>query len=90
MRLETLLKEKNFDKKIDLKFLKRIVYSDLDDVIADECEVDMGRLIGKGASSEVFFGNFRFCPCAVKRVKLPILNIKQIVNTPQTINSNPK
>jgi hypothetical protein len=57
------------------------VYAELDSIIAEETEVEIGRLIGKGASSEVFFGNFRFCPCAVKLVKLPIMNIKQIVSS---------
>ena len=81
LRLESLLKEKHFDGKIDLKFLKKLVYSQFDDIIADEDEVDIGRIIGRGASSEVFFGNFRYCPCAVKKVKLSILNLKQIVSS---------
>lgn len=80
LSLENLIVEKNFQSKIDLTFLKKLIYSDLDDVIADEEDVDIGRLIGKGGSSKVYFGNFRYCPCAVKAVNLSILNIKQLVS----------
>jgi hypothetical protein len=74
--LTKLLRKKKIEDHFDLTALKKSIYSDLYDVISDESEVDVGRLIGKGASSEVFFGNFRFCPCAVKTVKLPIMNVK--------------
>lgn len=65
--------------KIDLIEIKKIIYKDLDELIADEDEIDIGKLIGKGASSEVFFGNFRFCPCAIKKINLELVNSKQFV-----------
>jgi serine/threonine-protein kinase CTR1 len=54
------------------------VYRDLDDLAAKEEEIDLGKKIGSGASSEVFYGNFKFCPCAVKKIKMTMMNAKQI------------
>ena len=46
--------------------------------MAKEEEIDLGKKIGSGASSEVFYGNFKFCPCAVKKIKLGMMNGKQL------------
>ncbi len=43
-------------------------------------DIELGKSIGKGATSEVFIGQYRFCPVAVKKVKLGSLQPKQIVN----------
>jgi len=59
--------------------IKNTVFRDLDDLVANEEEIDLGKKIGAGASSEVFYGNFKFCPCAVKKIKLGLMNSKQIV-----------
>ena len=78
--LEKILAKKGVLNKLNIKEIKGIVYKDLVDLIATEEEVDIGRMIGKGASSEVYFGNFRFCPCAVKKIKMDLMNAKQIVS----------
>lgn len=80
LKLEKITKKsEELSEKIEILELKKLIYKDLDELIAEEEEVDIGRLIGKGASSEVFFGNFRFCPCAVKKINLERINSKQLV-----------
>jgi RIO-like serine/threonine protein kinase len=66
--------------EINIQDIKNIVFRDLDDLVAKEDEIDLGKKIGAGASSEVFYGNFKFCPCAVKKIKLGMMNSKQIVS----------
>lgn len=79
--LEEIVQEnEKLKNNIELLEIKKSIYKDLDELIADEDEIDIGRLIGKGASSEVFFGNFRFCPCAVKKINLDLINPKQLVS----------
>jgi RIO-like serine/threonine protein kinase len=68
---------------INLTDIKNVVFRDLDDLVAKEDEIDLGKKIGAGASSEVFYGNFKFCPCAVKKIKLGMMNSKQIVSIPK-------
>jgi hypothetical protein len=77
--LENLIFEKKFQNEIDLENIKNIIYRDLDDLVASEDEVDLGKKIGAGASSEVYYGNYKFCPCAVKKIKLKLMNSKQLV-----------
>ena len=77
--LEAILVNRDLVNQLNVKEIKGTVFKDLDDLIAREDEIEIGRLIGKGASSEVYFGNFRFCPCAVKKIKIDLMNAKQIV-----------
>lgn len=65
--------------QVDLAEIKNIIFRDLDDLVATEDEIDFGKKIGVGASSEVYYGNFKFCPCAVKKIKLNLMNSKQLV-----------
>ena len=77
-RLEKIIIKNNLKGEINLQDIKNIVYRDLDDLAAKEEEIDLGKKIGNGASSEVFYGNFKFCPCAVKKIKMSMMNAKQI------------
>jgi len=77
--LENLIFQKKFHNEIDLNNIKNIIYRDLDDLVASEDEIDLGKKIGSGASSEVYYGNYKFCPCAVKKIKLKLMNAKQLV-----------
>lgn len=78
-KLETFLKEKGILQKMDMEQIKTIIYRDLDDLIAKIEDLNIGKKIGVGASSEVFYGNFKYCPCAIKKIKLELMNPKQIV-----------
>lgn len=79
-RFENFVIERNLQKKVDLADIKNTIFKDLDDLIAAEDEVELGKKIGVGASSEVYYGNFKFCPCAVKKIKLNLMNAKQLVS----------
>lgn len=79
-RFERFVIDRNLHNKLDLADIKNSVFKDLDDLIAAEDEIELGKKIGVGASSEVYYGNFKFCPCAVKKIKLNLMNAKQLVN----------
>ena len=81
--MEALIVKRNMQNDINLTDIKNVVFRDLDDLVAKEDEIDLGKKIGAGASSEVFYGNFKFCPCAVKKIKLGMMNSKQIVSIPK-------
>lgn len=68
------------DFKSELTSLKRIMSEDFDSLMKTWEDIELGKQIGKGATSEVFFGSLSFSPVAIKRVKLPTLEIKQLVN----------
>ena len=73
--------KRNLQAEVNLTEIKNVVFRDLDDLVAKEDEIDLGKKIGAGASSEVFYGNFKFCPCAVKKINLDMMNSKQIVSS---------
>ena len=77
-RLEKVISRRDLQNELNMDDIKNTVFRDLDDLVAKEEEVDFGKKIGAGASSEVFYGNFKFCPCAVKKIKLSMMNAKQI------------
>lgn len=78
-QLEEIIRLKKFENDFNLTSLQNIIYQELDDLVAPFSEIDLGRLIGKGASSEVYFSSFKYCPCAVKKINLGLMNSKQIV-----------
>lgn len=67
-------------KAVDWDSTKRIIAIELDDLFLPFGDLEVTRPIGKGATSEVFVGNFNFCPVAIKKIKLSNLSPKQIVN----------
>lgn len=75
--------KRNLQNELSLAEIRNSVFRDLDDLVAKEDEIDIGKKIGAGASSEVFYGNFKFCPCAVKKIRLGMMNAKQIVSSPK-------
>ena len=77
-RLEKIIVRRELQSDLNMDDIKNTVFRDLDDLVAKEEEIDFGKKIGVGASSEVFYGNFKFCPCAVKKIKLSMMNAKQI------------
>lgn len=60
----------NPDTIADLNTIKRIIYNEFDELMISPSDIETGKQIGKGATSEVFIGQYRFCPVAVKKVKL--------------------
>lgn len=74
------LQEKGIKKSLNMDQIKNTIYKDLDDLIAQMEDVTVGKKIGVGASSEVFYGNYKYCPCAIKKINLELMNSKQIVN----------
>ena len=78
--IEVFLKGQEMASEMDLSSLRTIIYRDLDDLIASEEDIDFGKRIGKGASSQVYYGSYKFCPCAIKRINMDIMNAKQIVS----------
>lgn len=78
-KFEDFVVRRGVQNDVDLSAIKNVIFRDLDDLIATEDEVDLGKRIGIGASSEVYYGNFKFCPCAVKKIKLNLMNAKQLV-----------
>ncbi len=71
---------KNADIKSDLTSLKRVLYNELDDLFIGLSDIEVNKLIGKGATSEVFIGQYQFCSVAIKKVKLQSLSPKQAIN----------
>ena len=59
--------------------IKTTIYRDLDDLVAKMEDISIGKKIGTGASSDVYYGNFKYCPCAIKKINLDLMNSKQIV-----------
>lgn len=81
--------EKTFQKKSlkqastvrnGLATIKRLVAGELKDMIVSFGDLELGKSIGKGATSEVHMGSYKFCPVAVKKVKLGNLSIKQLID----------
>ena len=68
------------ENNVDLGFLKRTIYNEFDELMIAYQDIELGKQIGKGATSEVSFGQYRFCPVAVKKVKITQLSPKQIMN----------
>lgn len=60
--------------------LKSLIYKCLDDIIIDHEKVKIEERIGRGATSEVFSGNYLFSPVAVKRLKIEDYSEKQLVH----------
>lgn len=73
------MKQKGFASKLNMDQIKTAVYRDLNDLIAEMDDLVLGMKIGSGASSEVFYGNYKYCPCAIKKINLDLMNPKQIV-----------
>lgn len=78
-RLQHLIRKKKLDHEINLSDVRDLIYRELDDLITYFEDIELGKLLGKGASSEVYFGNYKYCYCAVKKIKLSMMNSKQIV-----------
>lgn len=67
-------------KHIDWDSIKRAVITELDEMFVPMSDIDMTRVIGKGATSSVYIGSYRFCSVAIKKIKLNSLTPKQIAN----------
>lgn len=70
----------NCHKYLDYDAVKRTVMSDLDDLFVPFSDIDINRMIGKGATSSVYIGSYRFCSVAIKKIKLNTLTVKQAAN----------
>lgn len=57
-----------------------MVYNELDEYFLPMEDVETSKLIGSGATSDVYIGQFRFCQVAVKKINLASLNQKQLIN----------
>jgi serine/threonine protein kinase len=68
------------DPRSDLKTIRNIIFNELDELFVPFCELEVGKLIGKGATSEVYIGQFKFSQVAVKKVRLASLAPKQLMN----------
>lgn len=71
---------KKTDWKNDLPVLKRMIYNELDELFVPTSEMEMGKIIGKGATSEVYIGQYMFSPVAIKKIRLGSLTHKQLVS----------
>lgn len=68
------------ETKSDLLSIKKTLYNDLDDLFVSMSDIEINKLIGKGATSEVYIGQYQFCSVAIKKLKLSSLSHKQIMN----------
>lgn len=59
--------------------LKSLVYKCLDDVIIDPASIELGPSLGRGSSSEVCYGQYKYVSVAVKKIFLEGFNEKQLV-----------
>ena len=59
--------------------LKSLVYKCLDDVIIDPASIELGPSLGRGSSSEVLYGQYKYVAVAVKKIFLEGFNEKQLV-----------
>lgn len=57
-----------------------MLYNELDDLFVGLSDLEVNKQIGKGATSEVFIGQYQFCSVAIKKVKLQTLSPKQATN----------
>lgn len=80
VRQSTTKSQLSENKNVDWDSTKRTVATELDDLFVPFSDLELSRPIGKGATSEVFFGNYNFCPVAIKKIKLSNLGSKQIAN----------
>lgn len=60
--------------------MKKVIYQELDDLFVPTAEMDVGKMIGKGATSEVYIGQYMFGPVAIKKIRLGTLTYKQLVS----------
>lgn len=67
-------------RNIDWENAKKIISTNLDDLFVPYSDIDLGRVIGKGATSEVYVGSYNFCSVAIKKMRLSSLTPKQIFN----------
>lgn len=68
------------DPRSDLKIVRNIIFNELDELFVPFSEIEVGKLIGKGATSEVYIGQFKFSQVAIKKVRLASLASKQLIN----------
>jgi len=59
--------------------IKKTIVDLLSDEIIDSEDIVKGELLGKGASSCVYFGSYKYCPCAIKCIKISGMTTNQIV-----------
>lgn len=68
------------DWRKELPTLKKVIYNELDELFVSMEDIEISKKIGKGATAEVFIGQFRFCSVAVKKIKMTTLSCKQVMN----------
>lgn len=78
-RVEQILVSNKFTDHGRSSELKSLVYKCLDEIIIDPNDVEFESSIGRGSSSEVFAGNYLYCPVAIKKIAVDEYTEKQLV-----------